>query len=172
MLPAMLETARRRKDHQFVVAAAPGIEPVFYERFLEGQAVNCVYGETYDLLASASAAMVTSGTATLETALFGVPQVVCYKGSWLSYHIARHLVNVEFIALANLIAGKEVVKELIQAEFNTENLKEELIKILQPEKRRQIQEGYALIRRRLGQPGASRRVARLIVEYMRQGQQD
>ena len=91
---------------------------------------------------------------------------MCYKGSFISYIIARRLVNVEFIALANLIAGREVVKELIQQDFNAANLRKELAKLLEPENRRRISEGYALIRERLGSAGASRRAASLIVQYL------
>lgn len=173
MLQVMLEVVPDFPRYQFVIAGAPAQPGDFYQKILDQSSpdsrnVKLVNNQTYALLRHAEAALVTSGTATLETALFGVPQVVCYRGSRLSYFIARRLVNVEFIALANLIAGKEVVKELIQGEFNAKNLREELAKLLQPEHRRRIQEGYALIRERLGKAGASRRVAQLIVKYMRQ----
>lgn len=173
MLEVMLEVAPAFPEYQFVIAGAPSQPEGFYRRILDkapphaGQA-RLVDNQTYALLRHAEAALVTSGTATLETALFGVPQVVCYRGGRLSYLIARRLVNVEFIALANLIAGKEVVKELIQDECTADNLKTELQKLLQPEHRQRIQEGYALIRERMGQPGASRKAARLIVGYLRQ----
>ena len=173
MLEVMLEVAPAFPEYQFVIAGAPSQPEGFYRRILDkapphaGQA-RLVDNQTYALLRHAEAALVTSGTATLETALFGVPQVVCYRGGRLSYLIARRLVSVEFIALANLIAGKEVVKELIQDECTADNLKTELQKLLQPEHRQRIQEGYALIRERMGQPGASRKAARLIVGYLRQ----
>lgn len=170
MLGAMLEVAPAFPDHQFVIAGAPSQEESFYKGIMDksraAAPASLVSNQTYALLRQAEAALVTSGTATLETALFDVPQVVCYKGSPLSYLIARRLVNVEFIALANLIAGREVVKELIQRDFNPARLKEELTKILDPGNRRRIREGYAQIRERLGQPGASGRTARLIVQDM------
>lgn len=173
MLGVMLEVTPAFPEYQFVIAGAPSQPEGFYREILDKAApgarqVKLVCNQAYTLLRQAEAALVTSGTATLETALIGVPQVVCYRGSRLSYLIARRLVNVEFIALANLIAGKEVVKELIQSEFNPENLEKELGKILTPENRRRIKEGYALIRERLGKPGASRRAAQLIVKYLRQ----
>ncbi|MCO6477339.1 MAG: lipid-A-disaccharide synthase [Phaeodactylibacter sp.] len=173
MLGVMLEITPAFPEYQFVIAGAPSQPEGFYREILDKAApgvrrVKLVSNQAYTLLRQAEAALVTSGTATLETALIGVPQVVCYRGSRLSYLIARRLVNVEFIALANLIAGKEVVKELIQSEFNPENLEKELGKILTPENRRRIKEGYALIRERLGKPGASRRAAQLIVKYLRQ----
>ncbi|MCB0545999.1 MAG: lipid-A-disaccharide synthase [Phaeodactylibacter sp.] len=172
MLSVMLDVVPGFPRYQFVIAGAPAQPDSFYQQILEQAApgtarVRLVSNQTYALLRHAEAALVTSGTATLETALFGVPQVVCYRGSRLSYLIARRLVNVEFIALANLIAGKEVVKELIQEECNAQNLREELAKLLQPEHRQRIKEGYALIRERLGQPGASRRAATLIVDYIK-----
>ncbi len=170
MLPVMLEVAPAFPDYQFVIAGAPSQEESFYKGIMDKSRaaawVRLVSNQSYALLRLAEAALVTSGTATLETALFGVPQVVCYKGSRLSYLIARRLVNVEFIALANLIAGREVVKELIQQDFNPARLKEELAKILEPGNRLRIREGYAQIRERLGQPGASGRTARLIVKDM------
>lgn len=173
MLGVMLEVTPAFPEYQFVIAGAPSQPEGFYREILDKAApgarrVKLVSNQAYTLLRQAEAALVTSGTATLETALIGVPQVVCYRGSRLSYLIARRLVNVEFIALANLIAGKEVVKELIQSEFNPKNLEKELGKILMPENRRRIKEGYALIRERLGKPGASRRAAQLIVKYLRQ----
>lgn len=170
-LEVMLAVTLDFPEYQFVIAGAPSQEDAFYQAIIKKsrlgvEGVQLVSNQTYALLSQAEAALVTSGTATLETALFGVPQVVCYKGSFLSYIIARRLVNVEFIALANLIAGREVVKELIQQDFNAANLRKELAKLLEPENRRRISEGYALIRERLGSAGASRRAASLIVQYL------
>ncbi|MCB0569575.1 MAG: lipid-A-disaccharide synthase [Phaeodactylibacter sp.] len=171
MLPPMLEITPSFPGRQFVIAGAPSQEEAFYEDIIERSAagasqVRLVSNQTYALLKQAEAALVTSGTATLETALFGVPQVVCYKGSRLSYLIARRLVNVPFISLANLIAEKEVVKELIQEAFRPDRLELELAKLLEPSTRQQILEGYALIRGRLGEAGASRRAAELIYQYL------
>ena len=174
MLEVMLAITPAFTGYQFVIAGAPAQPESFYQKILDkarpdAAQVKLVNNRTYALLRHAEAALVTSGTATLETALFGVPQVVCYRGGRLSYLIARRLVQVDFIALANLIAEREVVKELIQDEYNAGNLKEELAKLFLPEHRRRIQEGYALIRDRLGRPGASRRAADLIVGYVRKG---
>lgn len=170
-LEVMLEMVPHFPAYQFAIAGAPAQEKTFYESILRksggsATAVKLIANQTYALLSQSEAALVTSGTATLETALFGVPQVVCYRGSRLSYLIARRLVKVEFIALANLIAGKAVVKELIQNDFNAANLRHELAALLEPQNRARIQEGYRLIREKLGLPGASRRTAALIVEYL------
>ena len=119
----MLEVASRFPDHHFVVAKAPGIDASFYEALLlPYQNVSAVENSTYALLLNAKAALVTSGTATLETALFKVPEVVCYKGSSISYQIAKRLINIKYICLVNLIMDKEVVKELIQDELTVENI--------------------------------------------------
>ncbi|MCB0560256.1 MAG: lipid-A-disaccharide synthase [Lewinellaceae bacterium] len=175
MLEVMLEVVPDFPEHQFVIAGAPAQPESFYRQIVDKARpdtarVKLVDNRTYALLRHAEAALVTSGTATLETALFGVPQVVCYRGGRLSYLIARRLIDVEFIALANLIAGKEVVKELIQQECNARNLKAELKKLLEPEHRQRILEGYRLIRERMGEPGASRRTAELIVGYLRESE--
>lgn len=174
MLEVMLSVTPDFPEYQFVIAGAPAQPESLYRKILDNAGpgaarVKLVSNQAYALLRHAEAALATSGTATLETALFGVPQVVCYKGGRLSYLIARRLVNVAFISLANLIAGREVVKELIQHEYNARNLKAELRKLLQPETRQRIKEGYALIRERLGRPGASRRAAQLIVRYLKGG---
>lgn len=130
-LPVMLEVTRSFTDHQFVVAKAPGIEENFYTELLKPYAnVSFVSDQTYSLLMRAKAALVTSGTATLETALFGVPEIVCYKGSWLSYQIAKRVIKVKYISLVNLIMDKPVVTELIQDELNVKNLEKELNELL------------------------------------------
>ena len=113
-LPVMLQTAAHFPEYNFVVAKAPGIEENFYNTFLSSHKnVTTVVNQTYSLLSKAKAALVTSGTATLETALFGVPEIVCYKGSSISYYIAKKLIKLKYISLVNLIMNKEVVKELI-----------------------------------------------------------
>lgn len=130
-LPIMLSVAPHFPQFEFVVAKAPGQEDYFYEPFMLGQPnVRVVKDSTYALLMQSSAALVTGGTATLETALFGVPEVVCYKGSNISYQIAKRLVKIKFISLVNLIMDKEIVKELIQDELNTNNLVKELNMLL------------------------------------------
>ena len=130
--------------------------------------VQLISGQTYNILAHADAALVTSGTATLETALFDVPQVVCYQGNQLSYLLARRLINVKYIALVNLIVDRPLVKELIQKEFNTEQLTAELKKILEPQHASEIRSGYAELRSKLGDSGASKRAAEAIVNMIQQ----
>ena len=137
-LPIMLSVAKHFSDFEFVVAKAPGVEDSFYEPFLKAYLnVSSVSNDTYSLLSKSSAALVTSGTATLETALFGVPEVVCYKANNISYQIGKRVVKIKFISLVNLIMDKLVVKELIQDELTTENIKAELEQLLFNEERKQ-----------------------------------
>lgn len=164
MLAIMLKVVADFKDYQFVVAGAPSLDPEEYQLYLKGKEVNLVYNQTYDLLHHAYAALVTSGTATLETALFKVPQVVCYKGNWVSYQIAKRIITLDYISLVNLIMDKEVVKELIQSDFNVQNLKTELANILEGPKRSIQLEAYEELEKRLGGKGASEKTATLIVE--------
>ncbi len=169
-LPIMLEVAKSFPDHVFVVAEAPGLEKAFYEPFLSAyQNVSSVHNQTYDLLLKASAALVTSGTATLETALFGVPEIVCYKGSGISYQIAKRLIKIKFISLVNLIMDKEVVKELIQDELTTANLVQELRKLLSDEKRKaEVQTDYQNLKTLLAAGGhASAKAAKSILAIIR-----
>lgn len=163
MLPMMLSMQKYYPDHQFVIAGAPSQSKAFYQTFIQNTNVSIVYGETYPLLQKATAALVTSGTATLETALFGVPEVVCYKGGAISYMIARQLVKVKYISLVNLIMDREIVKELIQNELNEANLKAELDKLLEPTSRRRMLENYEELKQKLGGTGASRHTAGLMV---------
>jgi lipid-A-disaccharide synthase len=161
-LPVMLEVSKVYPDYQFIVAKAPGMEESFYDELLkEYKNVSYVANQTYPLLMRSTAALVTSGTATLETALFGVPEVVCYKGSWLSYQIGKRLVDVKYISLVNLIMDKLVVKELIQDELTVANLKKELDELLHNEERKQqLQNDYSALKRLLGEGGnASARAA-------------
>ena len=170
-LPVMLEVSKHFPDHQFVVAKAPGAHDEFYNELLKNYPnVSSVSGQTYDLLMQAKAALVTSGTATLETALFAVPEVVCYKGSFLSYQIGKRLVKVKFIALVNLIMDKLVVKELIQYELNVENLKHELQELLMNEIRiTAIKKDYAELKQLLSEGGhASAKAAGSIVNFLKQ----
>jgi lipid-A-disaccharide synthase len=162
MLSIMLSVVDDFKEYQFVIAGAPSQDFAFYQQFLTTQNVKFISNKTYDLLSVAHAALVTSGTATLETALFKVPQVVCYKGSWVSYQIAKRIITLKYISLVNLIMDKEVVKELIQEDLNTKNLKIELNKIIQGESRTQILEEYNLLEQKLGGTGASKKTAALI----------
>ncbi len=165
MLGMMTQMPQYFPDYQFVIAGAPSIERDFYEPLLEGNTrVKLVAGQTYALLKHAEAALVTSGTATLETALFKVPQVVCYRGNALSYFLAKMLVNrdLKFISMVNLVAGKKVVTELIQDELTVENLKAELEKLLDGKVRRIILQQYSEVSDRLGAPGAATKAARSI----------
>lgn len=164
-LPVMLEVSKSFPSYQFIVAKAPGVDEMFYSTLLTPyQNVSAVSGKTYELLMQARAALVTSGTATLETALFGVPEVVCYKGSWLSYQIGRRLVKVKFISLVNLIMDKLVVKELIQNDMTTENLVTELQELLSSGSRSsQIKKDYTDLKNLLSAEGnASVKAAQLI----------
>ncbi|MFC4221087.1 lipid-A-disaccharide synthase [Flagellimonas marina] len=164
MLDVMLSIKGDFVDYQFVIAGAPSLPDEFYAPFLKGNKVGYVSNKTYSLLKHSHAALVTSGTATLETALFEIPQVVCYKGNWISYQIAKRIITLDFISLVNLIMKKEVVKELIQNELTSKNLKKELSKIVEGEERKRILEDYKILKEKLGGKGASQLAARLIVE--------
>lgn len=164
MLSVMLKMAPRFPDHQFVIAGAPSQELSFYKKFIKDKNIAIVENKTYDLLSVATAALVTSGTATLETALFKIPEVVCYKGSEISYQIGKRLVNIKYISLVNLILDKEVVTELIQDEFNETNLENELFKILDHKEREIMFDHYYKLEKKLGGKGASDNTAKLIVK--------
>ncbi|WEK35948.1 MAG: lipid-A-disaccharide synthase [Candidatus Pseudobacter hemicellulosilyticus] len=171
-LPIMLEVTRKFPEYEFVVAEAPGQEASFYKPLLRGYPnVSSVRGQTYELLYHSSAAMVTSGTATLETALFGVPEVVCYKGSNISYQIAKRLIKVKYISLVNLIMDKLVVKELIQDDLTPRNIRAELNELLNNEERKQqVKQDYASLKQLLGEGGhASTKAAVSIVNFLRKG---
>ncbi len=150
-LPIMLEVSKLFTDYQFVVAKAPGLEDEFYDELLKGyKNVSSYSGKTYNILIEAAAALVTSGTATLETALFGVPQIVCYKGSRISYEIAKRLITIKYISLVNLIMDKPVVKELIQHQLTVANTTAELQLLLNDKMRqKQIQQDYAELKQKL-----------------------
>ncbi|HBF19748.1 MAG: lipid-A-disaccharide synthase [Owenweeksia sp.] len=164
MLPVMLKAVQKKKDYQVVIAAAPSQDRSFYEDLIGNAQVEIVEGRTYDLLEVADAALVTSGTATLETALFKVPEVVCYKGSWMSYWIARQLVKVNYISLVNLIMDKEVVTELIQGEMNPRRVEKELDLCLKGGHRKELLENYDDLIEKLGGIGASDNAADIIAE--------
>jgi lipid-A-disaccharide synthase len=166
MLSIMLSVVDDFPDYQFVIAGAPSQEYSFYEQFLTKSSVHFISNQTYDLLSVAYAALVTSGTATLETALFKVPEVVCYKGGWISYHIAKRIITLKYISLVNLIMDKEVVKELIQGELNKKNIVNELNKILTTEYRQNLLKQYDLLEKKLGGKGASFKTANLIFKHL------
>ena len=170
-LPVMLEASRQFPEYQFVVAEAPGQDPVFYDEVLRNYPLaGRVRNQTYSLLLHARAACVTSGTATLETALFGVPEVICYKGSPVSYQIARRLIKVKYISLVNLIMDKPVVKELIQDEMNVKNIVTELRKLVSDEDtRKHLLGDYDALRTLLSQGGnASEKAAESIVKFVKE----
>ena len=162
MLSVMLSVVGSYHPYQFVIAGAPSLGYDFYRQFIREENVHFVSGKTYDLLSHAHAALVTSGTATLETALFRVPEVVCYRGNWISYQIAKRVISLKYISLVNLIMDAPVVTELIQGDLNTRNLKVELDKLLDPAYRDKLQRDYQALRERLGNEGASRRTAQAI----------
>lgn len=166
MLSVMLSVVGSYHQYQFIIAGAPSQEYDFYKQFIKEENVHFVTGKTYDLLSHAHAALVTSGTATLETALFNVPEVVCYRGNWISYQIAKRVISLKYISLVNLIMDAPIVTELIQGELNTKNLKTELEKLLNPEHRAQLLKDYKILREKLGNEGASERTASLIVSSM------
>lgn len=164
MLEMMLSVRPYFKEYQFVIAGAPSLPKDFYQTYVDDN-VHFVSNKTYDLLRCSKAALVTSGTATLETALLNVPEVVCYRGSKISYAIAKRLVkNINYISLVNLIMDREVVKELIQNDLNTKNLVEELKKIIDGDKRAQVLNDYELLRKKLGGSGASDHAAEVILK--------
>lgn len=167
LLPVMLSITAEFPDQQFVVAAAPTFQPAYYEQFGSAENVKVVFGHTYDLLHVAKAAIVASGTATLETALFKVPQVVVYKGGAISIAIARMLVKIRFISLVNLIMDRKVVTELIQNDCNTANISTCLKQLLGGPERDTMMESYMDLAKIMGNPGASGRTARLITDYLK-----
>ena len=162
MLKVMLSIVDNFSEYQFVIAGAPSQDEAFYRPFIQDQNVHLLLDNTYDLLSVSYAALVTSGTATLETALFKVPQVVCYKGSRISYEIAKRIIKLKYISLVNLILDKKVVTELIQTEFNKVNLIDELTTILDPVKRADLFIEYYDLEKKLGGKGASKKTAKFI----------
>ena len=167
-LPIMLQVSKAFPQYQFVLAKAPALEDEFYAGFMQHYTnVSSVRNKTYELLMQSKAALVTSGTATLETALFGVPEVVCYKGSNISYQIAKRLINIKYISLVNLIMDKPVVKELIQNDMTVKNLQQELSVLLFDEKKQQqLRKDYEDLKNILSTGGnASANTARLIYDF-------
>ena len=164
-LPVMLTLIDAFPAYRFVIAGAPNMSKEVYHQLIGEKDIEVVFGQTYALLQQSEAAVVTSGTATLETGLFGIPQVVCYMGNPISFWIAKRLVNVKYISLVNLILDREVVTELIQNDCNPSRLRMELAAILKGQPKRQsIEEGYAEIKAMLGQGGASEKVAQSLLK--------
>ena len=163
MLELMLSVRPYFKDYQFVIAGAPSLPKEFYQKFVD-ENVHFVSNRTYDLLRCSRVALVTSGTATLETALLNIPEVVCYKSSTISYEIGKRVVkNIKYISLVNLIMDEEIVTELIQKELTTENLVRELNHILKGEKRNQMLSDFEKLQNKLGGKGASDIAAEIII---------
>jgi len=169
-LPDMIRAASGFASHQLVIAGAPGISPKYYNKFVGNSNVQIIFGQTYRLLQHADAALVTSGTATLETALFRVPQVVCYHtpiGRVISF-LRKHIIKVKYISLVNLIANREIVRELVAHTMTVENIREELGHLLNDTTYRQAMlDGYEEMAGRLGEPGAPMRAAREIVKLLK-----
>lgn len=168
ILAAMLTAVNHFPNYQFVIAGAPSLDPHEYSPYLEGTSVNLIQGQTYPLLQNAQAALVTSGTATLETALLKVPQVVCYKAGSVSYFIARLIIKLKYISLVNLILEQEVVPELIQNSLNETKLVPALKSLLEGPARESQLKSYDVLREKLGGPGASQKAAELLVNFSRQ----
>ncbi len=167
LLPEYLKVIDDFPEYNFVVAGLSNIGEDFYRRIIGNARCKIVYDQTYNLLEKSTAALVTSGTATLETALHNVPEVISYKGSWISYFIARALIkNIRFICIVNLICDARIVEELIQADVNKNRLIKELHKILSPQGRNEILTGYDLLRTKLGNTGASKRAVDLMMKYL------
>jgi lipid-A-disaccharide synthase len=170
-LPEMLAVMNQFPGYRFVIAGAPAISPEYYARFTGNSDVDIVFDQTYDLLMNSVAAVVTSGTATLETALFGVPEVVIYKMGELTYQIGRHFVKPKYFSLVNLILDREVVKELLQYRIR-KKIAGELHRILEDETYRMVMlDNYGKLRNRLGESGAYHRLARSIATYVGQEKQ-
>ncbi len=167
-LPIMLDALKGLDNYEILIAGAPSLDKSFYEPLLEGRNAKIIHGATYDILGCSEAAVVTSGTATLETALLNVPEVVCYKASPVSYSIAKRLIKIRFISLVNLIMDREVVRELIQHECNARQIREELTLLLKGgAKREQVLNDYALLKDKLGGGGASKKVAQSLLQSLK-----
>lgn len=163
-LPIMLDAVKSLKNYQIVIAGAPNQTAKMYEEF-EAQGCKIIFGQTYDLLSNSEAAIVTSGTATLETAILNIPEVVCYKGSWISYFIARSLIKINYISLVNLIMDQQIVKELIQGECNPFKIREELDLLLYDKNYREVMlSNFEIMREKLGGQGASKKVAHSLLK--------
>jgi lipid-A-disaccharide synthase len=170
MLHEMLAVLPAFQEYQFVVAGVSNLDRAYYAHF-ERNGIKIVFNQAYDLLSRASAALVTSGTATLETALFGVPQVVCYRTSGLTYVVSKALIKVPYISLVNLIVGRAVVEEYIQGDFTARNLLDELKRLLTDEAYIAKQKaGYDELRQKLGQHNAARQAAALMINYLAEKQ--
>ena len=168
LLPEYLKVIPHFPNYKFVIAGVSSLKEEFYKNLIGKASCEIVWDDTYSLLQKSSAAIVTSGTATLETALFNVPEVVCYKASPLSYWLAKRLVKgIDYICIVNLIAGKKVVTELLQGDVNKDRLVVELKSLLNPTTKEKTIQDYHQVRELLGDAGASSRAANLMIGYIR-----
>ena len=166
-LPIMIEVSRKYTDYQFVVAGMKSLSREIYTGFFKDFEVKLVFDQTYELLSFAEAALVTSGTATLETALFKVPEVVCYRAGRFSYYLVKALIKIKFISIVNLIMDKLVVKELIQNDLTVRNINMELDRLLNnPSYREEMLQNYSELEKKLGGEGASLRAARGMLKFL------
>lgn len=170
-LPKMLQVVRHFPNHQFLIAGSETIDLSLYEQYTEKK-VQVVFGKTYDILNHAAAALVTSGTATLETALFRVPQVVCYKPGFVTFHLLKHIISIKYICMVNLILDRPAVQELVEGDLNEKRMIRELRALLEPGNRKRMLADYDELESRLGGEGASERVADLMIEDLQLHQKD
>lgn len=167
MLPVMLESAAKYPEFEIVVAAAPALSLDFYQPFIGNHKVHLIQNQTYDIFSQCHAALVKSGTSTLEAALFKVPQVVCYKAAEISYQIAKSIVTIKYVSLANLIQDRLVVKELLQHDFTVEKISGELAKLLYDDQyRKTMMNDFELLAAELGEGGASKKAAELMFQHL------
>ncbi len=166
-LPAMLSVVSHFPHYEFVIAGSETLSKELYDSYTKGK-IKVLFGRTYNILNNATAALVTSGTATLETALFRVPQVVCYKPGWATFHLLKRIIRIKYICMVNLILDKKAVQELVHSDVNEVNLKKELGKILEGGVRSQMIQDYDDLENKLGGVGASERVADLMIEDLSQ----
>lgn len=162
-LPKMLQVVKHFPEYQFVVAGSETMDPSLYDKYIKGD-VKVIFGKTYDILNNAKAALVTSGTATLETALFRVPQVVCYKPGYATFHLLKRIIKIRYICMVNLILDRKSVQELIEGDLNEKRMVLELKALFEPENRSRMLSDYEELEQKLGGEGASERVAELMVE--------
>ena len=167
ILPVFIKVAKKFNGYQFVIAGAPGIPSEKYNSFIENSNIKIIYNQTYNLLNCSTFALVTSGTATLEAALFNTPQIVCYKTNPLNYWIARKFVKVKYVSLVNLILNRKSLVELIQKELNFENLTLSLNRLLKERELENMKNDYTKLKLKLGKPGASMKTARLIFNSLK-----
>ena len=168
ILPLFVEVAEHFEKYQFIIAGAPGISPECYTPFLQNTSIKILYSKTHQLLKNSTAALITSGTATLEAALLGVPQLVCYKTSRLNYWIGKSFIKLKYISLVNLILDKAVVTELIQNACSNRNLIQHLNQLLKEENLKKLAEDYKTLMKELGGPGASKTTAQLLIKALKQ----